>query len=78
MDSLVVGWGGRIYFILAWILPFAVYGFLVCLHTTLLGIPLATYVYGTSFDMLLNLVCYILIALLETYTVCYIKNSRNK
>lgn len=64
--------------ILAWILPFALYGALVCLHTTQVDIPLPTYVYGTSFDMLLNLVCYILIALLETYTVCYIKCLKRK
>lgn len=64
--------------ILTWILPFAVYGTLLCIHKIQITIPMPTFVYGTSFTMLLNLVCYILIALLETYTVCYIKNIRKK
>lgn len=64
--------------ILVWILPFAVYGALLCIHKIQITMPMPTFVYGTSFTMLLNLVCYILIALLETYTVCYIKNARKK
>lgn len=64
--------------ILTWILPFGLYGALVCLHTMQIIIRLPSFVYGTFFDMLLNLVCYILIALLETYTVCYIQNLRRK
>lgn len=64
--------------ILAWILPFAVYGALLCIHKIQITMPMPTFVYGTSFTILLNLICYILIALLETYTVCYIKNARKE
>ena len=64
--------------VIAWIVPFTVYGALVCLHTTQIAMPLPTFVYGTSFDLFLNFVCYILMALLETYTVCYIKNLKKK
>ena len=63
---------------LAWITPFAVYGFLVFLHTMQVEMQLPNYVYGTIFDIFLNLVCYILVALLETYTVCYIKSLRKR
>ena len=64
--------------ILAWILPFAVYGALICIHTTQIAISLPTFIYETPFTMVLNLVCYILIAVLETYTVCYVKCLRKK
>ena len=64
--------------IVAWILPFAVYGILVCIHKMPISIPLPNLVYSTFFTMLLNLVCYVLTALLETYTVCYIKCLRKR
>ena len=34
--------------------------------------------YNTTIELLLNFICYVLIALLETYTVCYVKNLRKK
>lgn len=64
--------------ILAWILPFAVYGALVCIYKLQITMPMPTFVYSTSFTILLNLICYILISLLETYSVCYFKNVRKK
>lgn len=67
--------------ILAWILPFALYGALVSLHTADITIPLPSFLYGTTLDILLNLMCYILIALLETYTIVFfnsLKKSKKK
>lgn len=64
--------------ILGWLFPFTMYGALICLHTTQITIRLPSVFYGTFFDMLVNLICYIMIAFLETYTVCYLNNLKKK
>lgn len=61
--------------VLAWLMPLAVYTLEYCIHT----IQLPPYIdYNEIFSILLSFICYVLIALLETYTVCYIKNLRKK
>ena len=60
---------------LAWCMPIALCAFHICVHTR----PMPPYFdYNVFFDMTLNLICYVLIAGLETYTVCYIRNLRKK
>ena len=63
--------------LLAWVMPLAVYTLEYCIHT--IPMPLPLYIdYNTTFSILLSFICYVLIALLETYTVCYVKNLRKK
>lgn len=61
--------------ILAWFLPIALYILHICLVYA--GTLYASYSIISS--IILNIVCYIFIALLETYTVCYLKSiKKNK
>ena len=61
--------------ILAWFFPIALHILHICLVYA--GTLYASYSIITS--IILNIVCYIFIALLETYTVCYIKSvKKNK
>lgn len=61
--------------VLSWLLPIGTYAFEICIHTR----PMPPYIaYNAIFSMLLGLVCYILIAVLETYTICYIKSAKRK
>lgn len=75
-DTVVqVGKKKTVLLILAWVLPIALYILHICLVNV--GILYASYSVITSIT--LNFICYILIALLETYTVCYIENlKKNK
>lgn len=57
-----------------WILPIALYVLHVCLVNA--GTLYANYSIISS--ILINFICYIFIALLETYTVCYIKSVKKK
>ena len=60
---------------LAWIIPIGVYGLQILIHTR----PMPPYIaYNALFSMMLSFVCYAIVAALETYTVCYIKNARKK
>ena len=60
---------------LAWFVPIGLYAFHICVHTR----PMPPYFdYNVFFDMTLNLIRYVLIAGLETYTVCYIRNLRKQ
>lgn len=61
---------------LAWIIPIGVYGLQFLIHTR----PMPPYIaYNALFSMMLSFVCYAIVAALETYTVCYIKNiKKNK
>ncbi len=61
--------------ILAWVLPIALY----ILHFCLVNIGMLYAGYSIISSILINFICYILIAALETYTVCYVKSlKRNK
>lgn len=61
--------------VLSWILPLAIY----VLEYYICTMPMPSYTdYNTTIELLLNFICYVLIALLETYTVCYVKNLRKK
>jgi hypothetical protein len=60
--------------ILAWILPLFLYTLHYCL--TIISVPFASYSILSS--IVLNFVNYIVIAFLETYTVCYIKSKKKK
>lgn len=75
-DTVVqVGKKKTILLIFAWFLPIALHVLHICLVYA--GTLYASYSIITS--LILNILCYIFIALLETYTVCYIKNiKKNK
>ncbi len=61
--------------ILAWVLPIALY----ILHVCLVNVGMLYASYSIISSIMLNFICYILIAVLETYTVCYIKSlKKNK
>ena len=61
--------------ILAWLIPIWVYGLLYCIYT----IPMPSNIaYNTLVSIMINFVLYALVAVLETYTVCYVKNLRKK
>ncbi len=60
---------------LAWLIPICVYGLLFCVCTG----PIPTYTeYNVLLTMMIFFVLYILVAVLETYTVCFIKNFKIK
>ena len=61
--------------ILAWLIPIWVYSLLYCIYT----IPMPSNIaYNTLVSIMINFVLYALVAVLETYTVCYVKNLRKK
>lgn len=61
---------------LAWLIPIWVYGLLFCICTRPMPPILA---YNALLSMMINFVLYTLVAVLETYTVCYIQNiKKNK
>ena len=60
---------------LAWLIPIWVYGLLFFICTN----PMPLYIaYDTLLSMMIYFVLYALVAVLETYTVCYIKNVKKK
>lgn len=59
--------------ILAWLIPIWVYSLLYCIYT----IPMPSNIaYNTLVSIIINFVLYTLVAVLETYTVCYIQNIK--
>ena len=58
---------------LLWFLPVGLFAFHICVLTRPMP-PI--FAYNALFSMLLNFITYVLIALLKSYTVCYIKNLR--